>query len=82
MPFCNAWTLAPLIAVPPELLDTVPDRVPVVMAVKVTPLLVCPLTVTVTGPVVDPLGTGTAIALAPQVVTDAGRPLKRTTLSP
>jgi len=31
LPFCNAWTLAPLIAVPPELLDTVPDRVPVVM---------------------------------------------------
>ncbi len=49
---------------------------------KITPLLDKPPTVTMTGPVVAPLGTGTAMLVALQAVGTAGVPLKVTTLEP
>lgn len=61
---------------------TVPDNVPFVMAVKVTPLLVWPLTVTVTGPVVTPVGAIALIVPVPQELILAARPLNFTTLDP
>src|SRR5580765_4773907 len=69
-------------ALPSALLVTVPDNVPFVTAVNVAPLLACPLTVTVTGPVVTPLGAVAPIEVALQLCTAAGSPLKRTTLAP
>src|SRR5215475_1284704 len=62
--------------------ETVPEMAPVVTAVKVAPLLACPLTVTVTGPVLTPLGAVVPIEAALQLLTAAGSPLKRTTLLP
>ncbi len=50
--------------------------------VKETPLLACPLTVTTTLPVLAPLGTGTTIAVALQLVGVAVAPLKVTVLVP
>jgi hypothetical protein len=73
---------APLIALPFALLETVPDSVPLVMAVNVTPLLTCWPTLTVTGPLLTLEGTVTPIEVAVQLVTLAGNPLKRTTLDP
>ena len=81
-PFCSAWTVAPLIALLSALLETVPDNVPVVTAVNVTPLLTCWPTLTVTGPVLTLDGAAALIEVALQPVTLAGNPLKRTTLVP
>ena len=50
--------------------------------VKFTPLLVPPNTVTVTFPVVAPLGTGTTMLVALQLVGVAAVPLKLTVLFP
>jgi len=50
--------------------------------VKPTPLLATPFTVTTTFPVVAPLGTGTAMLVALQLVGVAAVPLKPTTLVP
>jgi len=49
---------------------------------KMTPLLDSPPTVTITGPVVAPLGTGTAMLVPLQVVGIATVPLNVTTLEP
>lgn len=49
---------------------------------KETPLLACPLTVTTTFPVVAPLGTGTTIDVALQLVGVAVVPLNVTVLVP
>jgi hypothetical protein len=61
---------------------TFPEIEPLVTAVKVAPLLACPLTVTVTGPVVTPPGAVATMDVALQLVTEAGKPLNRTTLVP
>ena len=50
--------------------------------VKLTPLLATPLTVTTTFPVVAPLGTGTAMLVALQLVGVADVPLNVTVLLP
>jgi hypothetical protein len=50
--------------------------------VKVTLLLASPPTVTTTGPVVEPAGTGTVMLLALQLVGVAVVPLKVTVLVP
>jgi hypothetical protein len=50
--------------------------------VKVTPLLGSPLTVTTTGPVAAPAGTGTRMLAALQLVGTAAVPLKVTVLVP
>jgi hypothetical protein len=81
-PFCNACTVAPPTGPPSALLEIFPDNVPFETAVKVTPLLVCPLTVTCTAPVVAPSGTVTPMEVALQLETAAGSPLNRTTLVP
>ena len=52
------------------------------VTVKLTPLLACPSTVTTTGPVVLPAGTGTEILVALQLVGVAAVPLKVTVLVP
>jgi hypothetical protein len=67
---------------PPTAFVTFPERVPAVIAVKVMPLLVCPLTVTVTGPVVTPLGTVAVILPLDHELATAARPLNRTALVP
>jgi hypothetical protein len=54
----------------------------VTLTVKVTPLLAWPATVTTTGPVVAPEGTGTAMLVALQLVGTAVVPLKVTVLAP
>ena len=53
-----------------------------VVTVKLTPLLVAPSTVTTTLPVVAPLGTGTTMLVALQLVGEAVVPLKTTVLVP
>ena len=50
--------------------------------VKVTPLLACPLTVTITSPVVAPEGTGAAMLVALQLLGVAVFPLKVSVLVP
>jgi hypothetical protein len=52
------------------------------ITVKLMPLLVTPAAFTTTLPVVAPLGTGTTILVAPQVVGGASVPLKVTVLVP
>ena len=52
------------------------------VTVKLTPLLAVPPTVTTTLPVVAPLGTGTAMLDALQLVGFAITPLKLTVLAP
>jgi hypothetical protein len=52
------------------------------VTVKVTALLAMPLTVTMTDPVVTPVGTGTTMELALQLVGVAAVPLNRTVLVP
>ena len=49
---------------------------------NVTPLLAVPPTVTTMLPVVAPVGTGTAMLVAPQLVGVAGVPLNVTVLVP
>ena len=53
-----------------------------VVTVKFEPLLACPPTVTTTLPVVAPVGTGTVMLLALQLVGVAEVPLKVTVLVP
>jgi hypothetical protein len=53
-----------------------------IKTVKLTPLLGTPPTVTTTFPVVAPIGTGTTIAVALQLVGVAAVPLKVTVLVP
>ena len=50
--------------------------------VNVTPLLEIPLTVTITGPVLAPVGTGAIMVVSLQVVGVARAPLKVTVLFP
>jgi hypothetical protein len=50
--------------------------------VKITPLLATPPTVTTTGPVLAPAGTGTTMLVALQLVGVAAVPLKVTVLVP
>jgi hypothetical protein len=69
-------------AAPPLLLVTEPESVPLVVTVNEDPLLACPLTVTVTWPVVAAFGTVTLIDVALQLTMVAAAPLKRTTLLP
>jgi len=52
------------------------------VTVKVIPLLVTPPTVTVRGPVLAPVGTGTTMLLALQLVGEAATPLNATVLAP
>ena len=63
----NASTNAPPTAVPSLDRVTVPVMDPT-PTVNVIPLLDCPPTVRITGPVVTPDGTGTTILLGPQLV--------------
>jgi hypothetical protein len=56
--------------------------VPVVVTVKFTPLLAAPLTVTTTFPVVAPVGTGTTMLVALQLVGVPAVPLNFTVLVP
>jgi len=53
-----------------------------IVTVKLTPLLATPPTVMTTLPVVAPVGTGTAMLVAPQLVGVAAVPLKVTVLVP
>ena len=73
----------------PEIVTEVPtapdvgDRVFIFgVIVNVTPLLACALTVTITGPVVAPTGTGTVMLVVLQLVGVAVVPLKVTVLVP
>src|SRR5689334_15821967 len=81
-PARTAWMLAPDKADPPVARVTVPEIVPVVMTVNVTPLLAFPPTVTTTWPVVAPAGTGVTIVVSLQLVGDAATPWKVTVLDP
>ena len=78
----SALTVAPGIAVVPPATVTLPDIVPVVVTVKAKPLLAIPPTVTTTGPVVAPEGTGTATLVGLQLVGAAVVPLNVTVLVP
>jgi len=77
----NAWTDAPLTAVPSLDRVTVPVMDPV-PTVNVIPLLDCPPTVTITEPVVALEGTGTTIWVGPQFVGVAPAPENTTVLCP
>ncbi len=55
---------------------------PALVTVNVTPLLAVPRTVTTTGPLLAPLGTGTTMLPALQLVGVPARPLKVTLLEP
>ena len=68
--------------IPLLLSETVPEIVPLVMAVKVEPLLTCPPTVTVTGPVLMPLGAVAPIDVALQLKGVAVVPLNFTVAAP
>jgi hypothetical protein len=75
--------LEPLIVIEALIGPKVGDRLFMVGAtVKVAPLLAWPLTVTTTGPVVAPAGTGTAILVALQLLGVAAVPLNVTVLVP
>lgn len=66
----------------PELGETLVTLGAEVVTVNATPLLACPPTVTTTLPVVAPLGTGTTIEVALQLVGVADVPLNFTVLVP
>ena len=66
----------------PELGETLVTLGPEVVTENDTPLLACPPTVTTTLPVVAPLGTGTTIEVALQLVGVAEVPLNFTVLVP
>jgi hypothetical protein len=83
----NRTVLVPGVA--PKLVPAIVTAVPVVpdagvsvvifgVTVKLTPLLATPFTVTTTGPVVAPLGTGTVMLVSLQPVAVAGLPLNVT----
>ncbi len=77
--------LLPLIVTGVPAVPRVGERlviVPLVFRVKLTLLLATPPTVTITGPVVVPTGTGTVIAVRVQFVGVAVTPLKVTVLLP
>lgn len=76
---CRVWTDAPLTGVPSLARDTIPAREPV-PTVKVTELLIDPFSLTVTGPVVAPVGTVAIMRVLVQLDTDAYVPLKLTKL--
>jgi hypothetical protein len=80
---CVAPKFVPLIVTEVPTAPEVTDR-PVMVggSVNVTPLLARPATVTTTGPVVAPVGTGTTIEVAPQLVGVAATPLNVTVLVP
>ena len=78
----NNSTSAPETGLPLDHRDTTPVTVPSVMTVKGQALLVRPLTVTRTGPVVAPWGTGTAIDVALHDVGAATTPLNVVRLEP
>jgi hypothetical protein len=89
----NVTLLDPCVApnVVPVMVTAVPDSpkvgdklvmVPLMFSVKVTLLLGTPLTVTTTGPVVVPTGTGTVIEVSDHAVGVAVMPLKVTVLLP
>src|SRR5689334_804228 len=59
-----------------------PEIVPVVISVKLTPLLATPETVTTAGPVPAPAGTGAAILVFVQFVGVAATPLNVSVLVP
>jgi len=61
---------------------TLPEIPPIAPTLKVLALLAAPLTVTTTGPVVAPDGTGTTIVLALQLLGAALTPLKVMVLVP
>ena len=69
------------VAMPPEVGDKL-EIAGATSTVKVTPLLGTPLTVTTTGPLVAPVGTGTTIFAAAQLVGVPLVPLKVTVLVP
>src|SRR5262245_57101558 len=73
---------APLIAALSLARVIIPVMEPAVFTVKVTPLLAWLLTVTTTGPVVAPDGTGAEMLLAFQLVGEAVVPLNVTVLVP
>src|SRR6266404_4947411 len=80
---CVAPNVVPLISTESPTAPEVGERVFIFGAtVKVTPLLVCPLTLTTTAPVVAPEGTGTTMLMAFQLVGVAVVPLKVTVLVP
>jgi hypothetical protein len=80
---CVAPKFVPLIVTESPAAPDVGERLFILGAtVKVTPLLVSPPTVTTTGPVVEPAGTGTVMLLALQLVGVAVVPLKVTVLVP
>ena len=73
----------PLIVTASPAAPDVGERLSILGAtVKVTLLLASPPTVTTTGPVIAPAGTGTAMLLALQLVGVAVVPLKVTVLVP
>lgn len=79
---CIAFRDAPGIAVVPSSFVTFPETVPAAFTVKLTPLLATPPAVTMTGPVVDPEGTGATILVALQLVGLAVVPLNVIVLVP
>ena len=82
---CVEPKLVPLIVIDVPTAAEVGDKLVIfgaVATVKVTPLLATPPTVTTTLPVVAPLGTGTTIDAAPQLVGVAVVPLNLTVLVP
>ena len=81
-PVCIASTRAPLIGALSLERVIVPVIEPVVFKVKVTPLLAWPFTVTTTGPVAAPDGTGAEMLVEFQLVGVAAVPLKVTVLVP
>src|SRR5829696_5818270 len=82
MPDCSASTNPPLMVAPSPERVNVPVIVPVSPTPKVTPLLAMPPTVTTTGPVAAPAGTGATILVLVQLVGVAVMPLNVTVLLP
>jgi hypothetical protein len=73
----------PVIVTEVPMAPEVGDRLPIVgTTVNVTPLLVCPPTVTTTFPVVAAAGTSATIEVLLQLVTAADTPLNITVLAP
>jgi hypothetical protein len=70
------------LALGPTASTVTPPEVEAAVTVKVTVLLATPATVTTTGPLVAPLGTGTVMLVALQVVGVASVPLNVTALVP
>ena len=79
-PLAVAWPLTA--GLPTSCVCHGAGSVPAVVTVNGAPLLATPFTVTTTFPVVAPLGTGTAMLLAVQLVGVAAVPLNRTLLVP